>query len=393
MIARRVGIIGLGEAGNLGDDLILIAAVRALLLADPRSAVTYLSNNQRLDWPTLAEYLSLPRLPQHRRVRRELLWLRDNRRIFSDFDLILFGGGGLLQTSHEPDRIYDWLSYLPDGRRRPPVLAVAHGLGPIDDEWIRRLRSLGDPFNESWVRDEFSQRLCREALDWNASVCLDFVDSELLAKLTSAEVGATTRAKILGVALRAWPELDVSAVAAHIIRVAEDARCHEVEFFVLEARSGTGRDVEVSSSVARALGGLPWTIRVYRPTELMTFLAAMRVVHVAISMKLHSCAVWSSFGVPIYPIYYAPKVSSFFGQQFDGFKISYDIMVPFVGQQTAPSATDIVLSRYSDVLHESPRQPPKALFKNRERAKFQLARVGRSLRRRVTALTSARVKL
>lgn len=388
----RVGLICLGEAGNLGDDLILIAAVRSILAVDPKSVVSFLSYGQELDWKALACQLGLSRLPERVRARREFLWIRDNRRLFARRDVIVFGGGGLLQTSHQPELIYDWLSYLPERGHGPPVLAVGHGLGPINDRWIARLQSLGDPFSESWVRDAYSLELSRNRLNWRASRCQDFVSKELIESLAPRASWQGVGPKVLGVAVRAWDGLDVRTVANHVTRVASLHECERVEFFVLETKSGSGRDFDLAREIVKALGPPAPSIRAYDPGRILEFLSAMRDVDVAISMKLHSCALWGACGVPIYPIYYAPKIASFFGRDFVGLQISGEIVGPADSNEAVPSASEVIATRLSRVRWESTRVMDKG-FSASERARFQFTRTCRSVARRLSFLGKPTVRL
>ena len=380
MNATKVGLICLGEAGNFGDDLILVAAVRALLSADPECSVSFLSYGQELDWRQIAVQLGLKRVPVRVRARREVLWIRDNRRLFAHADIIVFGGGGLLQTSHQPNRIYDWLSYIPVGR--PPVLAVGHGLGPINDHWLARLQRLGDPFSESWVRDRHSLSLSRDKLDWSARQCHDFVDREFVASLLPPNTTERAGPRVLGVALREWDHLYPHEIAEHIGRVAVMYGCGQIAFFVLEAKSGGGRDVEFAKRVAEVVDIPAVSMHTYHPDSLFEFLSAMRDVDVAISMKLHSCAVWSAYGVPMLPIYYAPKVASFFGREFRGLEISTVVVSPLGADEKIHSARDVVTSRLNEVrLGSAPalNRP----FGASERIRFQLSRTYRSVARRL----------
>lgn len=91
----RVGLVGLGEAGNLGDDLILIATVDAVYGPTVQD-VAFLSFGQELDWGQLAEDGSYRLLPRRVHAARIPL-LRQNAWLYRDRDVIIFGGGGLLK--------------------------------------------------------------------------------------------------------------------------------------------------------------------------------------------------------------------------------------------------------------------------------------------------------
>lgn len=336
----RVGLVGLGEAGNLGDDLILIATVDAVYEADPNADVAFLSFGQELDWGQLAEDRGYRLLPRRVHAKREIPLLRQNAWLYRDRDVIIFGGGGLLQTTHAIDRPYGWLSYLPKaGPGAPRVLATGLGIGPLSGEWVRRMRRMGTPFDLAWLRDPESLALARNDLGWIAEECRDFIDPAFLAswRLKAEPKGETS----LGVALRAWPGFSVDAAVAHIDSIAERHKCRQVVFFVLEASKGRGVDVDFSDEVGRRIK-LPSHVRPYLPHELTNFLTEMMKVDVAVSMKLHSSAIWAFLGIPMYPIFYAPKVAAFFGSEFRGFQVM-DTVVPVPSEiESVPRANDTV---------------------------------------------------
>lgn len=338
----RVGLVGLGEAGNLGDDLILVATVDAVHAAIPNAEIAFLSSGQELDWENLAKARRYPAVPTRIRKRFEIPLLRQNARIYRDRDVIVFGGGGLLQTSHHADRPYGWLSYLPQsGARSPRILATGLGLGPLSKTWVRRLRRMKTPFDLAWLRDSDSIALCENQLGWPAGQCRDFIDRRFLATMTDAGRAENKVAKRLGIALRAWPGFTAGAAATHIASIADRHGCEEAVFFVLESNKGRGVDVDFSTEVAGRLR-LPTRVRAYQAKEIMDFLSHMATVELAVSMKLHSGAIWGSLGAPTYPIFYAPKVAALFGAEYRGFEMP-DVIMPVAAEvEGIPRACDTI---------------------------------------------------
>jgi hypothetical protein len=79
----------------------------------------------------------------------------------------------------------------------------------------------------------------------------------------------------------------------------------------------------------------------------------MQSVSIAVSMKLHSSAVWRASEVQMYPIYYAPKISSFFGKKFDGLEISRDVVAPVREESANPRAAATVATGLATLLMRS----------------------------------------
>lgn len=327
----RFGIVGLGEAGNLGDDLILIATIDAIYEAEQESEIKFLSFGQELDWSRLAVERSYPDIPQRVLAKPEIPLLRQNSNLYKHCDVIIFGGGGLLQTSHDRNRPYNWLSYLPNlGKDTPRVLATGLGLGPLAPVWIQRLRQMGTPFDSAWLRDEDSLKLSRDVLGWPGEECRDFIDREFLSSLLVARPENQPVTRRLGIALRDWPNFTIDDGVKFIESVIRRHECEDIVFFVLESNNGLGRDVVFSEQIARRLSR-PSRIRAYIAGELNEFLEDMSTIDIAISMKLHSSAIWGTLAVPMYPIFYAPKVAALFGKKFRGFEM-VDEMLQIVDQ-------------------------------------------------------------
>lgn len=383
-----IAIISLAEAGNLGDDLILLATISAINQALPRVRIRCLTHGQALDWPRVASLVGPQAVPERIPTRPEFLWVADNRRVFAGVDAIVFGGGGLLQDSHSRIKPYQWLSYLSDAPGRPPVLAVGHGLGPLSTDWQVELRRVGNPFDESWVRDSDSLHFSRSVLDWPAELTTDFVTPDFVNGL-AAEPRGTTAGHSLGVSLRAWPGLSARDVAERIIRLSQRHSCTRVEYFVLEDKGGTGPDASFTREVAAIVQEPPGQIHIYDPIKLREFVGAMKNVRISLSMKLHACVIWSAFGVPIYPIFYAPKVAAAFGSRYESLGSPNVPMLLSPPPSGVPTAGEVVRARLP-FLVEAGRSPVKFRFPRRSRLIYQARRTSDSLRMRVQAIGGPR---
>lgn len=386
--APKIGIIGLGEAGNLGDDLILIATIDAVYEALPEADVSYLSHGQKLDWSALRKSRGYPRIPIGIPQRFEIPFIRQNKRLFSDRDVIIFGGGGLLQTSHSSIRPYTWLSYLPEsGTGNPRVMATGLGLGPISDVWLRKLKAMGTPFDMAWVRDTDSVAVAKKDLEWSVEQCRDFIDGEFLRTIHISDKQSRGGGKTLGVALREWPGFSVEDAVRHIESISKKENCDEAEFFVLESNQGTGMDVNFSRAVAERLA-LKTSMIVYQADELHEFISRMSSVDVAISMKLHSSAIWATQDIPMYPIFYAPKVAALFGQEYKGFQIvDSKLIVPSEWDET-PSAKSTILDELSNQLKNP--ESIGARFSALDRLTYQLIRLAITMKARILNLVTNR---
>ncbi|GAA5227778.1 polysaccharide pyruvyl transferase family protein [Paeniglutamicibacter antarcticus] len=387
----KVGIVGLGEAGNLGDDLILIATVDAIYEADPGSAISFLSFGQELDWSKLAKERGYPSTPLRVLAKAEIPLLRQNSTLYRDRDIIIFGGGGLIQTSHDKNRPYNWLSYLPKtGQDAPYIVATGLGMGPISEVWKRRLRRMGTPFDSAWLRDSDSVVLSREGLEWPGEECRDFIDNHFISSLSLPGVNRRAETGRLGVALRAWPNFSVDDAVEHIESVIHRHECEEVVLFVLESNKGRGTDVDFNEKIAQQLS-LMARVHAYEAHELIEFLDDMSNVDLAISMKLHSSAIWATMGVPMYPVFYAPKVAALFGRKYEGFEVLDEIVQIRTEVEDVPRAHQTVIDDLGNLKKKrdagGSRFSMKAKFyyqsANLIRAVVSRIRLGMSIKKRV----------
>lgn len=313
------GIVSLGEAGNLGDDLILLAALKALSESRQVSKVIYLTHGEEMPWGRLRDQLALSVELEGRRPLRELPLSRREERLFSDCDLMVFGGGGLLQDVHHPLRPYHWLRYVDP---TVPTAAVGLGVGPLTRRWDRWFRAMGSPFSVLYVRDAASRELVEERFGWSCRRSSDFVDLEFVTELMGDKVRclAAQRNRVLGVAVREWPGLSAATLARHLEQTVAELEMDRVDIFVLEAKSGSGPDVQFSRLLREQLS-VPSELHIYRPMDVVGFIDRMWDCAAAVSMKLHSSALWAHGGVPVFPIIYAPKTAALFGLEYRGLEI------------------------------------------------------------------------
>ncbi|MBB4735675.1 polysaccharide pyruvyl transferase WcaK-like protein [Micrococcus cohnii] len=337
----KAGIVSLGEAGNLGDDLILLALLRAIAQADPETEVAYLGFDCPLDWAQLRSRLSLPEALERREYEyREVLPSR--HRVFDDRDVVFVGGGGLFQTSHHPQRPYHWLGFLPLKGSNTRVVGVGLGFGPLSRRWQEKFGRQASPFHELHVRDDDSRDMVA-GWGWDVERGEDFVDEAFLGELVPRRDGqGRPGGGTLGVSLREWPGLGQDVLCDFLLEAAKRHDCDRAEIFVLESKHGDGIDVEASRRTAQRLGeSLETRVTTYSSANLLEFVEAMRDVDVAVSMKLHASAIWSNLGVPIYPIIYAPKIAAFFGRQYRGLELVDQICRPAPQTVGVPAAVTV----------------------------------------------------
>ncbi|MBE7324814.1 polysaccharide pyruvyl transferase family protein [Nocardioides sp. Y6] len=369
------GVVCLGEAGNLGDDLILISVTDSLLTTGLVKHVQFTSHGIHLPWSRIAADLGWSGVPRARTVRNRA-GLRERKALLGSSDVIIFGGGGLFQDVHDPMRPYQWLSLIPEGK---PVLGIGLGFGPLSARSIRFLGGIRNPFDQLHVRDDRSAEFPRR-LGWPVERAEDCVTPSLVSRLLPESPGEGTR-NALGIALRAWPGLDAGEVADWVDEVARRHGCEEVEAFVLET-TPAGPDAAFTKEVLGLLR-TPGELVVYEPARIQDFLVAMAGCGVVVSMKLHSSAIWSFFGATIYPITYAPKTSALFGLEWRGLEIVREARQAVLLDTDVPT-TEQVIARWIHGERSVPigpmiRQPKAALLATLNFASLATRKIARRL--------------
>jgi polysaccharide pyruvyl transferase CsaB len=149
---HRVLLSGYYGFGNIGDEAILAATVQSLRARLPDLGISVLSESPSetsRDYGVEAFYrMSLPQVIG----------------AFRNADLIVFGGGSLLQDSTSFRSLAYYLSILFLAKiMGKPVIIYANGIGPLKSHFGRYLtKSLLNTVTEISVRDDESLRLLRE---------------------------------------------------------------------------------------------------------------------------------------------------------------------------------------------------------------------------------------
>ena len=296
----RILISGYYGFGNAGDEAILAGTIGALRSRLPSCDLTVLSADpaatqaayavraaERWHWPT---------------VWREI----------GAADLVLQGGGGLVQDATSAKSALYYLGVLASARaRHKPYIVYAQGVGPLTGRTTRWLT--GRLFSRAAaiaVRDEASAGLLAElgvspdriTVTADAAALLEPVPPEDVAHLLPDRAAGPR----VGIALRevAGAEGSVQGAqqAADWLR---DTQGAQVIFLPLHARD----DVELAARVASESGAeVVGSQHPLSPAELLSVVGSLDFV---IAMRLHAAIFAAAQAVPFAGLAYDPKVSAF----------------------------------------------------------------------------------
>ncbi len=296
----RVLISGYYGLGNAGDEAILAGALAALRRRLPAADVTVLSADppaterehgvgaaQRWHWPTI--------------------W-----REIGAADLVLQGGGGLVQDSTSVKSALYYLGLLAAARfRRRPYMVFAQGIGPLR-HWLTRGLTVS-VFRRAaavTVRDDSSAGLLveiglpaeRVTVTADLAALVDPVPGEDVAALLPPK-GQGPR---IGLALReaegAESALTGAMEAAQHLR---DRYGAQIVPLALHARD----DADLAHRAAEALGARP--VGAEGELSPAEWVGIVRSLDFVIAMRLHACIFAAAQSVPFVALSYDPKVAAF----------------------------------------------------------------------------------
>ena len=313
---------------NLGDDVLLYATLGEVARVDREATFTVISERPEVTPPRTRVTIT----PGNRRL--------ENARQMLRHDVLLFGGGGLLQDASP--RSQDYLVRLAHVARivklmRRKVVMLGIGVGPLTtDRGRAAARSLLRLSDFVTVRDEESRALAAElARDAPVEVTGDlaFLLPAYAEKIEPCEPPKDGR-KTLGVSLLPYAGSlgqdrgeDARAVAA-VAEVLDDILARNPDWRVTLFEFFSGSKDYGDRTVLRPLQErLAFPDRVsYRPYagDFLSVFSEMRTCQAFLGMRFHSCLLSHLAGVPCLMVAYHPKCENLAAR----LQMSADAVVP-----------------------------------------------------------------
>jgi len=288
--------------GNTGDEAILAALTDEVRRRYPDVQVTVLSAAPEA---TARQYgvEAIPRGSLH------AIW-----RALRDADLLISGGGGLIQDATSRLSPFYYLAILRLARLAgTPYMIFAQGLGPLRCRLARW--ATARCFRHAaaiTVRDEPSAQLLSQLGVTTSPVevtadpalllepCPPHCTDELLR-----EFGLSESTGLIGIALRRWADSDVVKPAAALIRHLHQSQAGQVLLIPFQPDEDMNLAWRVASEAA-----VPVTIldQALEPRELLGVVSRLDLL---VSMRLHGLVFAASAQVPAVALSYDPKVEAF----------------------------------------------------------------------------------
>ena len=293
----RVLLSGYYGFGNLGDEALLEVILDRLRARFPSARLEVLSASPKLT------------ASQHRVETALRSDWREVRAAIARSDVVVSGGGGLLQNATSTRSLLYYAGILREAiRRRRKTMLFAQSIGPLD-YWGRLIvRQFCKGLDRATVRDERSQGLLHELLpatpvEQTADPVFLYDAADEAIDLSSEGLGPESGPYAI-VSVRKAPALRdaPSAVARIVDRLARD---HAIRAAFLPL--GGAADAAASTDVIRLCKSNPVLLP---ECTLRTAASMLRGARVVVGMRLHSLILAARYAVPFLAIAYDPKVSA-----------------------------------------------------------------------------------
>ncbi len=299
----RVVISGYYGFDNIGDEAVLHAMLQALRAVVPGLEATVLSK----DPVCTARQFGVRSV------------LRDNLgqvwRALREADLLISGGGGLLQDVTGPKSIIYYLSIVAMARLLGrPVFFYAQGIGPVHTAWGKNMvRIVANRVDAITVRDTDSREeltalgVTRPAIEVTADPVLG-LDPALIDIARGKEILSSLglgSGPVAGISVRPWK--NAKGYLEVLARGADDLAA--LGWQVLLVPMHRNVDLDCCREVAARMSEPAFLLE--KSADYMDILALTANLDLAIGMRLHFLIFSSLFGVPLVGIPYDPKVNRF----------------------------------------------------------------------------------
>lgn len=299
----EIVISGYYGFANAGDEAMLAAMIEALTDIEPNVKITVISGNTadtrkrhgvnavyRLNYPEIA-------------------------RVMSRSDLLISGGGSLLQDVTSDRSLYYYLSIMMLAKRlHKPVMLYAQGIGPVRGTLAKNaMRVIGNMVDLITVRDEGS-RLELASLGVTKPPVHVTADPVLAMHPVDAEIGrsilrrygAEGAAPLIGLSVREWKDW---TYYKQVLASAADQIIEEYGARVVLIPMQWPDDLEAARKIAVRMKHKPALLPdEYTTSELLSLVGNLDIL---IGIRLHALIFAAVMHVPMIGVSYDPKIDRF----------------------------------------------------------------------------------
>lgn len=310
----KIVISGFYGAGNLGDESILSSILSSIKKQSPNAEFTILSLNP-------VETRKLYSVNAVFRPDFGPKWFQTDFKemlnAIKKSDLVIIGGGGLLEDVHNYFSIPRYLHTVILAKLfRKPVMFYSVGVGPISNKvskfMVRSICSISDLIT---VRDQKSKEILDHLgiskvpiiVSEDPVFLLEAIDSNLAKKILIKEKIPLNK-PLIGVSVRQieWHNLNYSCLAKFLDYLVSSQDVNIV--FVPFGREASPTDLDLSRQIIDQMKHKAYVLEeIYSPSET---LGIIKQFNFLIGMRFHSLMMGAIAGIPTLGICYLPKVEA-----------------------------------------------------------------------------------
>jgi polysaccharide pyruvyl transferase CsaB len=300
---HQVVVSGYYGFSNAGDEAMLAAMIEALTDIEPDIRIVVLSGN-----------------PDNTKQRHGVeavyrLNYPEIIKVLSNSDLLISGGGSLLQDVTSDRSLYYYLSIMMLAKKLgKPVMLYAQGIGPVRGALAKgAMRYIGNMADLITVRDEGSLgelkrlKVTKPPVYVTADPVLGMhqVDRQIGRSILQ-NTGVSSAQPIVGISVREWQELDhyKTVLAAVADRIVSELGAHVV-FIPMQCPE----DLKAAELIAaKCRQQVTVLSEQYTTTELLSLVGNLDLL---IGIRLHALIFAAVMHVPLIGISYDPKIDRF----------------------------------------------------------------------------------
>jgi len=299
----KIVISGYYGFGNAGDEAMLAAMIQAFTDLEPNIKITVISGNpadtRQRHGVAAVYFLNYPEIA----------------RVLHNSDLLISGGGSLLQDVTSDRSLYYYLSIMMLAKKLgKPVMLFAQGIGPVRGALARgAMRYIGNMVDLITVRDHGSQQelaalgVTRPPVYVTADPVLAMhpVDKQF-GRVILRQYQLEGATPLVGISVREWKSWDyykkILAQAADTIIAEQGAR---VVFLPMQYPDDLGVARKIADMMEHGATVLDGE---YTTSELLSLVGNLDML---IGVRLHALIFAAIMQVPMVGISYDPKIDRF----------------------------------------------------------------------------------
>ncbi|MDX1774861.1 polysaccharide pyruvyl transferase family protein [Oceanihabitans sediminis] len=308
---NNIFLTGFFGAGNVGDEAVALAVYNGVKLRFPLSSTTMVTRNKEYTKSFAGikdSEFCIGFFPSLDYFKHIICHLKN----INKSDLIIIGGGGLLQDVHSWTTIASQLLPACIGLvLNKKIATVGIGVGPIERKWLKNfVQFVLNNISLIQVRDLYSQN---ELIQYgvkpeNINITADVVpslDLKTIYELEKKTDQNQSKPNMVGIAFRKWEGVDKKGLASLCQKLIKENI--KIIFLCYEPKS----DQLFYKSIIDQVKGINEKIEIHIPINLEDAIKTLNQCNFILSMRLHGCVFATALEKDHFSFPYDNKVTEF----------------------------------------------------------------------------------